>query len=147
MARDDHGGSRPPTIRRGRSRTRRGARGSITGPDLAPLRTRTEEFEAGVVATAEYLRDLWPDELGGVSFEVAAVPGAGAEGAGIARWSVSQAERRVILYRVPIERLPPAQRPDELRRRMLIESTVFRAVAELLGKDPWELAPERFRHF
>jgi hypothetical protein len=24
---------------------------------------------------------------------------------------------------------------------------VFRAVAELLGKDPWDIAPERYRHF
>jgi hypothetical protein len=30
---------------------------------------------------------------------------------------------------------------------MLVESCVFRAVAELLGKEPWDLAPERFRHF
>jgi hypothetical protein len=27
-----------------------------------------------------------------------------------------------------------------------VESCVFRAVAELLGKDPWDLAPDRFRH-
>jgi hypothetical protein len=33
-----------------------------------------------------------------------------------------------------------------LHKRMMIESCVFRAVAELLGKDPWDLAPERFRH-
>ena len=33
-----------------------------------------------------------------------------------------------------------------LLKRMMIESCVFRAVAELLGKDPWDLAPERFRH-
>ena len=38
-------------------------------------------------------------------------------------------------------------RYDELHKRMMIESCVFRAVAELLGKDPWDLAPERFRHF
>ena len=30
---------------------------------------------------------------------------------------------------------------------MFIESCVFRAVAELLGKDPWDIAPERYRHF
>jgi lambda repressor-like predicted transcriptional regulator len=29
---------------------------------------------------------------------------------------------------------------------MLIESCVYRAVADLLGKDPWELAPGRYRH-
>ena len=37
-------------------------------------------------------------------------------------------------------------RYDDLHRRMMVESCVFRAVAELLGKDPWDLAPERFRH-
>ena len=30
-------------------------------------------------------------------------------------------------------------------RRMMIETCVFRAVAELLAKDPWDLAPDRFR--
>ena len=28
---------------------------------------------------------------------------------------------------------------------MAIESYVFRGIAELLGKDPWDLAPERYR--
>jgi lambda repressor-like predicted transcriptional regulator len=28
----------------------------------------------------------------------------------------------------------------------MIETCVFRAVAELLGKDPWELAPDRYRN-
>jgi hypothetical protein len=37
-------------------------------------------------------------------------------------------------------------RYDDLHRRMMVESCVFRAVAELLGKDPWDLAPDRFRH-
>jgi hypothetical protein len=120
----------------------------VTGPDLAPLRTRIEDFESGIVAAAEYLRELWPDELLDVTFEVAALPSGGHDGgdSAVARWTVFQAERRVILYRVPIERLFPSQRSDDLRRRMLVESMVFRAVAELLGKDPWELAPDRFRH-
>jgi hypothetical protein len=30
---------------------------------------------------------------------------------------------------------------------MMIESCVFRAVAELLGKDPWDLAPDRYRSY
>jgi lambda repressor-like predicted transcriptional regulator len=29
---------------------------------------------------------------------------------------------------------------------MLIESYVFRAVAELLGRDPWDISPDRYRH-
>jgi hypothetical protein len=35
---------------------------------------------------------------------------------------------------------------DDLHRQMMIESVVFRGVAELLGKEPWDLGPERYRH-
>ncbi|MCU1415489.1 MAG: hypothetical protein JWN80_2829 [Microbacteriaceae bacterium] len=108
-------------------------------------------FDTTVAATAEYLKDMWPDELADVIFEVAGLPSATGPGATenaarIERWRVIAAERRVILYRLPIERLARLHRNDELHRRMLVESCVFRAVAELLGKDPWDLAPERFRH-
>jgi hypothetical protein len=104
-----------------------------------------------VAATAEYLRDMWPDELSDVIFEVAGLPSAratatAASASRIERWRVIAPEKRVILYRLPIERLARLHRNDELHRRMLVESCVFRAVAELLGKDPWDLAPERFRH-
>jgi hypothetical protein len=34
---------------------------------------------------------------------------------------------------------------DALHQQMMLESIVFRAVAELLGKDPWDLGPERLR--
>lgn len=110
------------------------------------LHTRADLFDLTVSATAEYLKDIWPDELAGVSFEVAGLPAGVQETIGIERWKVVAAERRVILYRLPIERLARLHRNDDLHRRMLIESCVFRAVAELLGKDPWDLAPERFRH-
>jgi hypothetical protein len=99
-----------------------------------------------VASTAEYLKDLWPDELDGVSFEVAALPVERGPVRFVDRWRVVRPERRVILYRLPIERLSHLHRDDELHRRMMVESCVFRAVAELLGKDPWDLAPERFRH-
>ncbi len=108
-----------------------------------------------VAATAEYLRDMWPDELADVAFEVAGLPSArtsatatakDASTSGIERWRVIAPEKRIILYRLPIERLARLHRNDELHRRMLVESCVFRAVAELLGKDPWDLAPERFRN-
>ena len=103
-------------------------------------------FEATVAAAAEYLKDMWPDELDEVSFEIAGLPSREGVKGGIDRWSVIAAERRVILYRLPIERLAKLHRQDDLHKRMLIESCVFRAVAELLGKDPWDLAPDRFRH-
>lgn len=100
-----------------------------------------------VASTAEYLRDLWPDELADVSFEVAGLPAEIGGSLAVDRWRVDTKDRRVILYRLPIERLSRLHRYDEIHKRMMVESCVFRAVAELLGKDPWDLAPERFRHF
>ena len=79
--------------------------------------------------------------------EVAAAPINAMGPDGVERWRVDPRERRIILFRVPIQRLSKLHRNDELHQRMLVESCVFRAVAELLGKDPWDLAPERFRHF
>ncbi|MBC7762550.1 MAG: metallopeptidase family protein [Candidatus Saccharibacteria bacterium] len=136
-----------PSARPGsRDRHGRGLRSAVTGPELPLLHTRSDMFDLTVSATAEYLKDLWPDELAGVSFEVAGLPSKIAPAGGIDRWSVIAPEKRVVLFRLPIERLARLNRTDDLHRRMLIESCVFRAVAELLGKDPWDLAPERFRH-
>ena len=129
-----------------RDRHGRGLRSAVTGPHLPLLNTRADLFDMTVSATAEYLKDLWPQELAGVVFEVAGLPRAISDASGIDRWQVIAPERRVILFRLPIERLARLHRNDDLHRRMLIESCVFRAVAELLGKDPWDLAPERFRH-
>lgn len=100
-----------------------------------------------VASTAEYLKDVWPAELESVTFEVAGLPAQLVGTEGVDRWRVYPAERRVVLYRLPIERLAHLHRDDESHKRMMIESCVFRAVAELLGKDPWELAPDRFRNF
>jgi len=135
--------------RRGLARDRhgRGIRAAVTGPILPLLRSRVDLFDLTVASTAEYLKDLWPQELSGVSFEVAGLPSALGSSSGVDRWRVIADERRVILYRLPVERLSRLHRYDDLHRRMMIESCVFRAVAELLGKDPWDLAPERFRHF
>jgi len=124
----------------------RGLRSPVTGPDLPALHSRAELFDLIVGSTAEYLRDIWPDELASATFEVAALPAEISSTNGIDRWHVDTAVRRVTLYRLPIERLARIQRGDETQRRMVVESCVFRAVAELLGKDPWDLAPERFRH-
>jgi len=135
--------------RRGLARDRhgRGIRAAVTGPFLPLLRSRADLFEMTVASTAEYLKDLWPDELSRVSFEIAAMPSQLGGSVGVDRWRVIAPERRVILYRLPVERMSRLHRYDDLHRRMMIESCVFRAVAELLGKDPWDLAPDRFRHF
>jgi len=81
-----------------------------------------------------------------VSFEVAGLPAELGSSSGVDRWRVFPSEQRIVLYRLPIERLSRLHKYDAMHRRMMIESCVFRAVAELLGKDPWDLAPDRFRH-
>ncbi len=132
---------------RGRNRHGRGIRSSATGPYLPRLRTRIDLFDMTVASTVDYLRGVWPNDLAEVNFEIAAGPRSVVPGAGVERWAVDAAKRRVVFYRLPIQRLTQLHRNDELHQRMVIESCVFRGIAELLGKDPWDLAPDRFRHF
>ncbi|MGV8896757.1 MAG: metallopeptidase family protein [Rhodoglobus sp.] len=129
-----------------RDRHGRGIRAAVTGPNLPLLRSRVDMFDMTVASTAEYLKDLWPDELDDVIFEVAGMPSELGASPAVDRWRVLLKQRRVILYRLPIERLSRLHRYDDMHKRMMVESCVFRAVAELLGKDPWDLAPDRFRH-
>ncbi len=129
-----------------RDRHGRGIRSAVTGPHLPLLRSRADTFEMTVASTADYLKDLWPDELASVTFEVAGMPSELGATPAVDRWRVLPTQRRVILYRLPIERLSRLHRYDDLHKRMMVESCVFRAVADLLGKDPWDLAPDRFRH-
>ena len=140
---------RRPLRRAAKSRSRHGRalRNAVTGPYLPPLTTRIILFESTVASMAEYLLDLWPGELAGVHFDVAGLPAGTVSDEGVDRWQVDHANRRIVLYRVPIERLTRFHVRDEYHLVLVIESCVVRAVAELLGKDPWDLAPERFRHF
>lgn len=144
--------ARPHDSHRGTARDRhgRGLRSAVTGPHLPLLRSRVDIFDMTVASAAQYLKEIWPAELDKVSFEVAGVParltGSTNGSLGVDRWRVFASDRRIVLYRLPIERLSKLHRYDELHRRMMIESCVFRAVAELIGKDPWDLAPDRYRH-
>jgi hypothetical protein len=147
MAKPSRGEVRASARAGWRDRHGRGIRAAVTGPRLPLLRTREDVFEATVASTAEYLKDLWPADLADVRFEVAALPHTLAGSRRVRRWLVVPAERRIVLFRLPIERLARLHRNDDLHRRMMVESCVFRAVGELLGRDPWDLAPERFRHF
>jgi hypothetical protein len=104
-----------------------------------------ERFDLAVGTSAEFLRAAWP-ELRDVRFEVADMPQASVE-TGIPRWTVLREEQRIIVYRLPIERLSHLHKNDDLHQKMMIEGCVFRAAAEFLDKDPWDLGPERFRFF
>lgn len=141
-------GTRARPVRgRGRDRHGRGLRSAVTGPELPPLRTRLEFFDDCVAEAIEYLRGLWPAELARLHVQVAEAPPAAPEQGGVARWRIDRRTATVVLFRLPIERLAQLHRDDEWHRRSYIESCVFRAVAELLGRDPWDIAPERYRHF
>ena len=123
----------------------REGRSPVVRPPLPPLDTRIDRFDLAVGTAAEFLRSAWT-ELRDVSFEIADMPAA-TDDDGIPRWTVLADEKRIILYRLPIEPLSHLHRDDELHRRMMIEGSVFRAAAEYMGRDPWDLGPERFRYF
>ncbi|MDS0197915.1 metallopeptidase family protein [Microbacterium imperiale] len=139
--------SRPIPPRRSRpsrhGRHGRDDRSPVVRPPLPALETRAERFDLSVGTAAEFLRSAWP-ELRDVRFEVAGMPAESDED-GIPRWRVLSDEKRIILYRLPIERLNRLHRNDDLHRRMMVESCVFRAAAEYLDRDPWDLGPDRFR--
>lgn len=120
-------------------------RSPVVRPPLPPLDTRLDRFDMAVGSAAEFLRSAWT-ELRDVSFEVGEMPPA-SDDDGIPRWQVLTEEKRIILYRLPIERLSHLHRNDDVHRRMMVEGCVFRAAAEYLDRDPWDLGPERFRFF
>ena len=129
-----------------RDRHGRGIRSAVTGPHLPQLRGRRDTFVMTVAHTVDYLRSLWPEELATVHFDVATTPPRVEVNGVVERWKVDPERRRIVLYRIPIQRMSKLHRNDALHRQMMVESVVFRAVAELLGKDPWDLGPERYRH-
>lgn len=136
----------PPRAPRAERHGRHGrlGRSPVVRPPLPPLDTRVDRFDLAVGSVSEYLRGAWP-ELREVSFQLADLPPASDPERGIPRWHVFAEERRIVLYRLPLERLGHLHRADDFHRRMVVEGAVFRAAAEYLGRDPWDLGPERFR--
>ncbi|MDX2377040.1 metallopeptidase family protein [Microbacterium sp. LRZ72] len=121
----------------------RQGRSSVVRPPIGPVDTRFERFDIAVGAASEFLRSAWPD-LQDVRFEIAGMP-AEAGPDGIPRWHVDRAAQRIVIYRMPVERLSRPHQEDDLHRRMIVEGIVFRAAAEYLDRDPWDLGPDRFR--
>ncbi|GAB3600954.1 hypothetical protein [Microbacterium tumbae] len=134
-----------------RSAPRRGARhgrhgrlgrSEVVRPPLPPLDGRLDRFDLTVGSAVEFLRGTWP-ELEDVSFEIGAMPhDVRGSSDGVPRWWVDRDAGRIVLYRIPIERLLPPGHDDAAHRRVSVESAVFRAAAEYVGRDPWELGPE-----
>lgn len=135
-----------PVPRRGARHGRHGrlGRSEVVRPPLPPLDGRLDRFEITVGSAVEYLRGAW-EEMREVRFEIAAMP-AHDRGDGIPLWRADTTTQRVTLYRVPIERLLPKGHDDASHRRMAIESAVFHAAAEYVGREPWELGPDGRDH-
>jgi hypothetical protein len=96
---------------------------------------RSSFFETVVVETCEYLRDSFPNELSALNFSIEDVPIV-TDGQTVKRWSSNREQMRIILYRIPIQRLGSGRLVDP---RMQIEQAVISAAADLIDKDPWEL--------
>ena len=126
---------------RGTSRHGRSLRSPVSGPHLPVIHGRIETFFDIVAQTAQYLRSLWQRELDDVTFEVRSSPGDVDVQGNVPRWSVDVASRRIVLYRVPIQRMSRLHVDDAIHRQMAIEECVFRAVAEYLGRPPEDLSP------
>lgn len=122
----------------------RGLKGSPLGPIAGARVNRGDEFALTVSATLDYLKTQWPTELSTTRVEIHAMPPLANEAGQVPRWTIFRDQRLVWLYRIPIERLSRLHKRDLWHRRMLVESYVISALAELLGTDPWDLAPERF---
>ena len=121
-------------------RVKRPGRSAVVGPMLAAKRRRSDFFNETVLALIDHLRDIAPREIEGITVTIQAMPSQPDDAPGIARWDVDKKNRHITLFRLPIERLSGGQSPDPWQRRLIIESVVIRAVAELIDWDPWRLA-------
>ena len=136
-------GSRLASASRRRTRRGRGVRSSLAGRYLPPLDSRIDTFDLIITQTFNFARGIWPDQLADVEVLVANGPEAAIHGDHIDRWFLSEDKKRVVFFRLPIARFDQRE-PDLFRDRMIIEGYVFRAIAELIGRDPWEIARYRY---
>ncbi|WP_306461789.1 hypothetical protein [Microbacterium sp. ZXX196] len=144
-AEHDQAVPRPAAGRHGRHG--RVGRSALTRPPVPAIGSRFDRFEMTVTSTADFLRGTWSD-LRDVRFEIASMPIAESDET-VPRWSVDVPRRRIVLYRVAIERLSkahgvPLLQADEFHRRALVEGAVFRAAAEYLGRDPFDLGADPY---
>jgi hypothetical protein len=116
-------------------------RSAVTGPLLPIVYSRIENFHTIVAQTLQYLRSLWPNELANLHMDISSAPARKPSNTEVDRWRVHPGENRITLYRIPIQRLGRLHKDDDLHRQMAIEGAVIHAVAEYLGKEPWELGP------
>lgn len=137
------GGVERPSRRHGR----RELRSAVTGPQLPLAQTRESQFVDWAAEAASHAKSLWQEELAQVRFRVSDLPARLADDADrVPLWQIDRDRDEITLFRLVYERLLRPQLDDEWQERFAVEGAVYRAVAEYLGKDPWEVAPDRYRH-
>lgn len=138
----------PARARSRGSRHGREIRSSLAGPVLPFLSSRETRFEDVAADAVDYVQAMWPVELRDVVFRWADMPprAIASRIEEVPEWQVDPVRRIVTIYRLPLQRLPRVHVDDAWHRQVAVEGAVFRAVAELLGRDPWEVAPDRWRH-
>ena len=129
-----------------RDRHERGLRRPILAGLFRVGDSRLASFGQIVSGTCDYLKAAWPNELDKLRWRIVDAPALAKNTDEVARWSVNKEAFEISIYRLPIERMGHSRRPDALDERMHIEQYVFTAVGELIGKDPWELIPDRYRN-
>jgi len=123
--------SRPARNRHGKDR--------YTAPlvsERTQRRSQLSRFEQIVATTVDFCRTQWPTEMQGVRWVVEKSPIF--DGTEVPRFAVDKETKTIIIYRVVIERLTHARRTDPFDERIHIEHYVFDAIAELLGRDPFD---------
>lgn len=122
-------------------------RSAMTGRDLPLTSTRESQFADWVSEAAAHAKSLWPAELATVRFRLSDLPPSlPPEAERVPIWHIDRDLPSITMYRLVYERMLKPQLEDEWQERFAVEGAVYRAVAEFLGRDPWEVAPDRYRH-
>ena len=130
----------PRTVpRRGARHGRHGrlGRSEVVRPPLPPLDGRIDRFDLAVGTAVEFLHCTWTQQ-NHKRIDIFSKPKHEA-GDEVPRWHLDRENGRIVLFRLPIERLLPPGHDDAAHRRMAIEGAVFRAAAEYVGREPWDL--------
>jgi hypothetical protein len=127
-----------------RSRHGRQLRSDVRGIAAIGNGGRNTSFAEIAKDVVNYLCDAQPTLMHDIQVEMTLLPSAERADGVPRRWTALRSERRVILYRLPIERGSKLHRQDDWHRRNNIETTVIEAIADLIDFDPYELAPNRY---
>ena len=131
--------SRPTRNRHGRQ-----IRSDVRGIAAIGTGGRNASFAEISKDVVNYLCDVQPRLMHDIQVEMTLLPSAERADGVPRRWTALRSERRVILYRLPIDRGSKLHREDEWHRRNNIETIVIEAIADLIDIDPYELAPNRY---